>query len=286
MKIYPIQQRTPEWFALRSINFTASELGQWALDPVKINLTVDELKTVLDALGIARKGVTKRDDLIDLLPSPEQYETLCDGARTAILGKIKQERFNGLRLRGWDNLTPEERIWMEREEELALQSEKAFSYNIPVKYGNLLEPFARSAYESITGYEVEEVGFCEADGYGYPDGGGGGGLGCSPDGLVKNFFGWSHGIEVKCPVPETHLAWLLDGGLPEVHALQVHCSMAVTELTEWHFFSYCPGETPLLAKVMRDETTERLLAGLKRLVVEKAKIKARLSEIWNQTQPQ
>jgi hypothetical protein len=65
-----------------------------------------------------------------------------------------------------------------------------------------------------------------------------------------------------------------------IHKLQVHASMAVTGLDRWDFLSYCPMEKPLLITVERDETTERLLAGLKTLVAEKAKMKAQLARIW------
>ena len=269
MKIHTYPQRSTEWFQLRALNFTASELGEWILDPVKITLTVDQLKDELDRIGIARKGVTKRDDLISLLSDPNKYMTLCDGARTAIIGKIKQERLLKMRQRDYDSLTMEEQIFLDRENEMQAASDRAFEYNIPVKYGNLLEPFARSAYESLTGYEVAEVGFIEADGFG-----------CSPDGLIPYMDDYSHGIEIKCAVPTTHIAWLLDGKLPDCHSLQVHASLAVSGLDRWDFFAYCPGELPLHIIVNRDETTERVLRGLKILVSEKAKMKRKLAGMW------
>lgn len=278
MKIHHCQQGSAEWHELRARNFTASNLGEWALEPVKITLTIDQIKEELDAAGIARKGVTRRDDLIALLPSTDQYMELTTGARTAILGKLKQERMLAMKSR--PTLTQEEIFYAEREDEMAAQSERKFANNIPVKYGNLLEPFAREYYERATGFEVSQVGFVE-----YEEGAG---FGCSPDGLVGDggsgcndeSFAWGHGLEIKCPIPETHLAWLLDGGLPEEHRLQVHMSMAVTGLDRWDFLSYCPGDAPLLITVHRDETTERLEAGMKILVKEKSKIKAQLGMLW------
>lgn len=53
--------------------------------------------------------------------------------------------------------------------------------------------------------------------------------------------------------------------------------MAVTGLDRWDFLSFCPGWRPLLVTVLRDETTERVEAGLKILVAEKAKMVARLN---------
>jgi hypothetical protein len=272
MKIHHCQQGDEEWHRLRSLSFTASNLGEWALEPVKITLTVDHIKQELDAAGIDRKGITKRDDLLALLPNPEQYAELTSGARTAILGKLKQERMLAMKQR--PTLTQEEIFYAEREDEMAAQMERKFANNIPVKYGNLLEPFAREYYERVTGFEVAQVGFVE-----YEEGAG---FGCSPDGLIRGgtTSAWHHGLEIKCPIPETHLAWLLDGGLPEEHRLQVHMNMVCTHLDEWHFLSYCPGDAPLLVTVHRDETTERLEAGMKILVKEKAKIKAQLGMLW------
>ena len=272
MKIHNVIQKSPEWHHLRSMCFTASELGSWVLEPVKVTLTVEEIKAKLDELRIARKGITKREDLLAILPDPDQYATLCDGARTAIIAKIKQERLTALRKQEPDSLSVEEQIFLDRENELQAASDRSFEYNIPVKYGNMLEPFARSQYESMTGYEVQEVGFCTAD---FP------GFGCSPDGLTALDFPNPHGLEIKCPVPTTHLSWLLDGKLPEIHELQVHSSMICCGVDRWDFFSFCPGELPLLIEVRRDEFTDKVERGLKIIIAEKAKVKAKLSAMWN-----
>ena len=295
MKIYSAEecpQKSPQWKRLRAWNFTSSELGPFALEPVKIALNVDQIGAKLDELGINRKGVKKRDDLLALLPNPELYKELSPGAKTAIISKIKQERVQRIR----DNIakamasgevlqmSAEEDILFAREEELAAKEEKQFSFNIPVNYGNMLEPFARAFYQDLTGFKVHEVGFVE---YGY----GMSGFGCSPDGLVSlnsldNSFTnvWHHGVEIKCPIPETHIAWLLDGTLPDEHKIQVHACMAVTGLSQWDFLSYCPGESPLLLTVERDDFTNQLEAGLKTLVEEKAKMKRVLADKWEASQ--
>ena len=280
MKIHTdIKQGSPEWHRLRAFNFTASKLDTWALDPVKITLNIDEIKALLDASGIARKGITKRDDLLELLPNAEAYAKLCDGAQTAIIAAIKSERMQRIR----DSIafalevgapmpwTQEEEIMFSREEELAGKEAKSFEHNIPVKYGNLLEPFAREHYQTVTGHEVTEVGFVEAEGFG-----------CSPDGLIADALGWSHGLEIKCPIPETHIAWLLDGCVPNKHRLQCQSGMACMGLNRWDFMSYCPGEKTLIVSMYRDDETERLAAGLKTLVAEKHKMKKRLAEMWNE----
>lgn len=289
MKIHTdIIQGTPEWHRLRNLNFTASELGPFALEPVKITLTVEEIKAELNARKIIFTGITKRDDLLAKLPGKEAYAKLTGGAQTAIISQIKQERMQAIRDRiALANaageplqMSPTEDILFSRDEELAAKEEKQFEYNIPVKWGRKLEPFAREYYEKLTGFNVSEVGFIE-------HGDGKSGFGCSPDGLIyfDNGDGGSpnwpnHGIEIKCPIPETHIAWLLDGGLPDEHKFQVHTCMAVTGLSRWDFLSYCPGESPLLVTVERDAFTEQLLAGLHTLVAEKAKMKRVLAAKW------
>jgi len=281
VKIYhDLEQGSPEWSAVRMRNFTASELGPFAVEPVKITYTIKEIEAYLDAKGIKRVGKTKRDELIDLIPDPESHTELCDGARTAIIDKITQEKRLAIESRPFDLLTLEDQIWLERQKELADKEERSFGFNIPVKYGKELEPFARDYYADKTGFDVVQVGFIEHDS---------GGFGCSPDGLISKpsiivdgelTWDFTHGLEIKCPVPETHLAWLLDGGLPDCHKLQCHAGMAVTGLNRWDFLSYCPGDPPLLVTVLRDDFTDRLEVGLKTLVAEKAKMKAELARLW------
>lgn len=272
MIIHQCEQGTAEWLEIRSRNFTSSNLGPFAIEPRKINLTVEEIKNNLDDLGIARKGITKRDDLIEMLPNRDFYRELSPGARTAIIGKIREGRKLALKAMDREAMNLEDRIWLERDEEIDAKNDRNFEYNIPVKYGKLLEPFARAFYEGWTGNVVNEVGFIEHDS---------GGFGCSPDGLIYDAEGKPvSGLEMKCPEPHTHLAWLLDGILPDEHKIQVHTCLAVTGLASWDFLSYCPGEAPLLLTEERSDFTDQLESGLKTLVIEKAKMKARLSRMW------
>jgi len=246
MKIYTFEQGAPEWHEVRNRNFTASELGPFALEPVRITLSVEKIKEWLDAFSIPRKGITKRDELLAMLPNPEEHAELSDAARTAIIKKIVAG-------------APKDEWQIAMDEKM----QRDFGFNIPVQRGNTLEPLARAEYERMTGHRVSEFGFIEHDS---------GGFGCSPDGIIITSGEWSHGLEIKCPMPETHIGWLLDGVLPECHALQCHAGMAASGLDRWDFFSFCPGDAPLLVEVYRDETTERLEAGLKTMVKEKAKI--------------
>ena len=166
--------------------------------------------------------------------------------------------------------------------EMRAKEEKAMEYNIPVQRGNALEPEAREQYQKITGFKVDEVGFITDDEERF---------GCSPDGLVytptpdhKLIIGNDpiHGLEMKCPIPETHMKWLLAGELPDEHKCQVHGSMAVSGLIRWDFMSYCPGLPPLIVKVERDAFTDAMSAGLKALHAEYIRHGAKLKALYKE----
>lgn len=286
---FDLVQGSPQWHRLRAYNFTASSLGPFASEPLRITLTVDELKATLDGLGIDRKGLTKRDDLIAKLPDPAAHLTLCDGAKTAIFKQIKQERVQRIKdaiAEANDAgelypITELDDIVLRREEELEAQSEKQFGRNIPVKYGKLLEPYARRRYEQLTGYKVTECGFIEHES---------GGWGCSPDGLIYLDGGgfieidterdkpeW--GVEIKCPTPEIHMEWLDAGGLPNDHRMQVHTCLAASGFDRWDFMSFCPGYPDLLVSVKREDFTDQLEAGIQTLVEEKTIMAAKFEKM-------
>lgn len=129
-----------------------------------------------------------------------------------------------------------------------------FSGNAATERGTTLEPEARRLFADMYAMTVEEVGFVIADD---------GICGCSPDGLILDAAGEPcAGLEIKCPSPKVHIGWVLDGGLPDDYKQQVHGSMAVTGLTEWHFFSYFPGLQPHHVLVGWDDYTEKLKDGL------------------------
>lgn len=98
------------------------------------------------------------------------------------------------------------------------------------------EPFGRSAYEVAHEVMVDRVGFIVhplIDRFG-----------ASPDGLVDPA---RRGVlEVKCPIPATHIAWLLAGVAPTEHQPQMIAEMACTELPWVDFVSYCPALPPNL----------------------------------------
>lgn len=161
--------------------------------------------------------------------------------------------------------------WEIKEE---LHEERMMEFNIPVQRGNVLEPVARELYQQLTGNTVVQVGFITDDE---------GQIGCSPDGLIAGVDIYAKGLELKCPNPVTHLAWLLDGTLPDEHKYQVHGSMVVTGLDEWDFMSYAIKQPPLLITVRRNAFTEELAAGLRAMVAEKREIKAKLAALFDKT---
>jgi len=112
--------------------------------------------------------------------------------------------------------------------------------------GQMLEGRAIPWYELEFGVEIERVGLITTDD---------GRIGCSPDGLLPG-----SGIEVKCPQPQTHVGYLLNGALPKDYAPQVHGAMFVTGYTSWMFLSYRPHFPKLVLHVERDEAIQKVLA--------------------------
>ena len=140
--------------------------------------------------------------------------------------------------------------------------------------GAELEPEARDAFTALTGHKVTEVGFVTRDDRV---------VGCSPDGLICDTKGkYIAGIEIKCPAPKTHVGYVrqhAEAGsnwFPSEHKLQVHGGMAVTGLDKWHFFSYCPGLSPLHLTVERDHFTDVLSQSLDAFVIDYGRLREAL----------
>jgi YqaJ-like viral recombinase domain len=130
----------------------------------------------------------------------------------------------------------------------ALDTGSGFS----MENGSILEHEALPWFEFAHDINAQRVGFCTTDD---------GRIGCSPDGLI----GEDGGIEIKCPRPDTHLRYLLQGGVPKDYLAQVHGSMLVTGRSWWNFLSYSRQFPALLVRVERDEaiiaTMREALAG-------------------------
>jgi putative phage-type endonuclease len=99
--------------------------------------------------------------------------------------------------------------------------------NTAMQWGIEKEPEAKAAYEAKTGRIITDVGFIDHPRIEF--------CGASPDGFVEDGL-----IEIKCPTKETHLSWILDGGIPEEHKAQMTLQAAVTGRGWVDFVSYDP----------------------------------------------
>lgn len=114
--------------------------------------------------------------------------------------------------------------------------------------GQTLEPAARGYYELLHDCIVDEVGFVKRDEW----------TGCSPDGLV----GTEGEIEIKCPIPSTHIENILRGKMQTVYTPQVQGQLWVTDRKWCDWISYCPSMPRRLfcVRVFRDEEYIKELA--------------------------
>lgn len=109
-----------------------------------------------------------------------------------------------------------------------------------IAWGKQHEAAAAQQYAFMTDTEIETVGFVTTDD---------GKIGCSPDRLI---IGQRGALEIKCPAPQTHLSYLIDGpGLD--YKCQLQGQMAVAELSFVDLFSYHPDLPPALHRITRDE---------------------------------
>jgi hypothetical protein len=122
-----------------------------------------------------------------------------------------------------------------------------FYTNSAMERGNELEPAAKALYEFTYGVEVVEAGLCLHDTLD---------CGASPDGLV----GDDGGIEIKCPLPHTHVSYLRDGNMPEKYVPQTQGCLWITGREWWDFMSFHPAMEDLIVRVERDNEYIKKLA--------------------------
>lgn len=115
--------------------------------------------------------------------------------------------------------------------------------NDAMRRGTELEPEARLWYEMETFNKVHQVGFIQPndelkDWCGY-----------SPDGLIS-----TNGLlEIKCPLYNTHISYLLDKKLPSNYFYQVHGGLYMSEREYLDFVSYHPTLPKFQMRIERDE---------------------------------
>lgn len=105
--------------------------------------------------------------------------------------------------------------------------------------GKQLEPEAVKFYELQKECDTEAVGFVLGNGERY---------GASPDRLVEG----GGLLEVKCPMPATHVKYLLTGDMGEYNC-QIQGQLLVCEREWCDRISYHPDMPPLLVRVRRDD---------------------------------
>lgn len=225
------------------------------MEPYCINETVPEIKMLLDASGISYKGLTRRDDLIAMLPNRDDYKRLSNAAQTMI------DETLGAYADGEDS--PNEwpvddyrkcygaRFWQER--------------------GIAMEPVAAAEYERLTGHMCSQVGFVEHDS-GY--------FGCSPDLLIDE----RSGVELKCLKGSSHHRMLLDyrrtGNFPSEFYWQVMATLACG-FDEWTLFCWHPNMPPLMTSMKADHMTAKLALGLQMIGVEMDRQRQEMAALWD-----
>lgn len=139
--------------------------------------------------------------------------------------------------------------------------------------GQILEQEAIPFLTLEYGWEISRPGFITTDD---------GKIGCSPDGMIES---QKCGIEVKCPRADTHVGYLLNGGIPKDYIAQVQGSMLVTGLTMWKFVSY-QRDFPILTLTIEKDVKYQgaLYDALRTFLLDFESAMARLKEL-NGDQP-
>lgn len=154
-------------------------------------------------------------------------------------------------------------------------AKSTFSGNAHTERGKELEPFARMAYESITGHIVEEVPFIPHDFLK---------CGVSPDGLI----GTEGMVEFKCPIPSIHWEYLkLDGQPPAEYKWQVYGEMWIAKRKWNDFVSYCEDmpeslQTHVTRVHWDDKIIAELDAGVSKFLAEVAVTVKEIQELATQ----
>jgi hypothetical protein len=131
------------------------------------------------------------------------------------------------------------------------QDQDAFS-TVWTDRGSALEQEALNWLAVDRGIEGDKVGFITNDSVYL------GLVGDSPDAIYRGAHGSWCPIEIKCPMPATHIKYLLEGTLPKEYQAQVNFHMAVMGSDEGTFMSYMPGCEPLIVTIERTKYTNAM----------------------------
>lgn len=114
-----------------------------------------------------------------------------------------------------------------------------FVGNAATERGHLLEPDAVSFYELQNDCDAVKIGFCTNDEAT---------MGCSPDRLI----GDDGLLEIKCPLPHTHIKYLLSQNIDKEYYPQLQGQLLVTGRMWVDIISYHPEMPSVVIRVKRD----------------------------------
>ena len=137
-----------------------------------------------------------------------------------------------------------------------------------VARGKALEADARRYAAMVTGTKIRDCGLIYRDD--------GRTEAASPDGLADDVTP----VELKCPMPKTHLLWLAQGLLPRAHVMQVQGQIWVCGAASAVFVSYCPGLPALVLEIDPDPRLQEAIGTeVPRVVAMVREFKARLRDL-------
>ena len=246
MTVIDEPQGSPGWWAARRGIPTASEFKRFAKEDgtlrreqgsFEVKIPVDEARDALALMssqGVADSRFACESDF------KEAERQLADIGRKKYV-RLSREDERGLSegAMGYIAELIAEGIGWQRDE---------FRGSPDIERGNILEGEARRFLNFETGQEFHETGFCLSDC---------GRFGSSPDGIADD----GTPCELKAPDHHTMIKYLSNGaGVPDDYLTQVHGHLVVTGAPFCWFLAYSlhPQLRPILVKVERNETTERL----------------------------
>lgn len=138
-----------------------------------------------------------------------------------------------------------------------------------MKRGSAMEKQAVDFFEFTEGVKTEPIGFMTNDEET---------IGASPDRII---VGRKRLLEIKCPLPHTHVSYLLDGSVEKAYYPQAQGQLYVAgeEFTGTDICSFHPEMPAAIVRIDRDEKFLAILAEqLERFVERLATLRAQLDE--------
>jgi len=167
-----------------------------------------------------------------------------------------------LAIRSWKTQMPQTYLHRKLAEKWRGEPLQSFRGNQQTDQGVIWEQSARRFFSSLLESDIEELAGIESDD---------GHLWCSPDGLISG----NTGLEIKAGNADTQVGWLLAGGIPEEHVLQVQFGLWVSGFSQWWFLAWCQDLPHIAIPVERDDA---IVTVMEEAVAE---FNTRLDEAWN-----